>query len=404
MTETLQQLGNMSTETFLREYWQQKPLLIRQAFAGFQSPLSPDEMAGLSLEEEIESRIILENHEGSPWQLRCGPFSEEAYQNLPEKDWTLLVQAVDHWVPELAELLKSFSFLPSWRLDDIMASYAVPGGSVGPHYDHYDVFLLQGMGQRRWQLGQYCDESTPLLQGTPLNILKDFDAQESWVLEPGDMLYLPPQYAHWGTAVDDCITYSIGFRAPNTAQLIEEFIQDIGPTLGEFNRYADPGQSIGEQAGEIQSSDIDRVIKLLDQALKPAQYRVRISQWFGRYMTEVKYDQADNIEAPDERMHDNDVDLLSQEYTKSPSSRFAFLATAHPEANAADNSDATLFANGAAIPCELELAKAICQQDFFDAGFFQNCPAACELIPTLIELQALEFWDQEDDDEDSNDE
>lgn len=148
--ETL--LGGLSAETFLREYWQRKPLLIRQAFPGFETPLSPDELAGLALEDEIESRIVLE-HGAHPWELRRGPFTEEDFRTLPERDWTLLVQSVDQFVPEVGELLKAFRFLPSWRLDDIMISYAAPGGSVGPHYDNYDVFLLQGHGRRRWKLG-----------------------------------------------------------------------------------------------------------------------------------------------------------------------------------------------------------------------------------------------------------
>src|SRR5690606_35155678 len=174
--------GGMSAEEFLRDYWQKKPLLIRQAFPDFESPLSADELAGLSLEEEVESRIVLELG-ATPWELRHGPFTEDDYRTLPERDWTLLVQAVDQFVPEVAELLQAFRFLPSWRLDDVMISYAAPGGSVGPHFDSYDVFLLQTQGHRRWKIGQMCEADSPLLEHPDLRILSEFEQQQEWVLE-----------------------------------------------------------------------------------------------------------------------------------------------------------------------------------------------------------------------------
>ena len=164
-----------------------KPLLIRQAIPDFSAPISADELAGLSLEEEVESRLILEQGE-TPWELRHGPFTEEAFRLLPESHWTLLVQAVDHWVPEVHELLEYFRFLPSWRLEDIMISYATDGGNVGPHYDQFDVFLIQAEGKRRWQIGPVYDDQTPMVENTPLHILSGFDVLEDYVLEPGDLL------------------------------------------------------------------------------------------------------------------------------------------------------------------------------------------------------------------------
>ena len=157
----LQLLGGISAREFMRDYWQKKPLLVRQAFPDFISPIDPDELAGLALEEEVESRIVLE-HGAHPWELRRGPFTEDTFAELPEKDWTLLVQAVDQFVPEVAELLENFRFLPSWRIDDVMISFAAPGGSVGPHFDNYDVFLLQGHGQRNWKIGQMCSSDSSL--------------------------------------------------------------------------------------------------------------------------------------------------------------------------------------------------------------------------------------------------
>ena len=177
-------LGDLSPEEFLRDYWQKKPLLIRNAIPDFEPPIDGNELAGLSLETEVESRLVV----GTEWQLENGPFTEQRFQTLPSSHWTLLVQAVDLWVPEVAALLREFAFLPPWRLDDIMVSYAQDGGSVGPHFDYYDVFLLQGAGQRRWQIGQACAASSPLLENTDLKILSQFRPTDEWVLNCGDML------------------------------------------------------------------------------------------------------------------------------------------------------------------------------------------------------------------------
>lgn len=159
-------LGGLTPSEFLRDYWQKKPLVIRQAFPDFHCPVSADELAGLACEEGVESRIVIENDDGKPWQLHNGPFSPDRFSSLPEQDWTLLVQGLDHWVPDIADLLEHFRFIPNWRLDDIMASFAPKGGSVGPHYDQYDVFLLQAQGHRRWTFGGHCDHTSPRVEGT----------------------------------------------------------------------------------------------------------------------------------------------------------------------------------------------------------------------------------------------
>ena len=235
----LQLLGGLTAREFLRDYWQKKPLLVRQAIPDFESPISPDELAGLALEEEVESRLVIEHGE-RPWELQRGPFIEDTFQDLPERDWTLLVQAVDQFVPEVAELLEDFKFLPKWRIDDLMISFAAPGGGVGPHFDNYDVFLLQAHGHRRWQIGQMCDADSPLLPHADLKILAQFEPTDEWVLAPGDMLYLPPRLAHCGTAEDDCMTYSVGFRAPSAAEVLTHFTDFLGQFLPDEERYSDP--------------------------------------------------------------------------------------------------------------------------------------------------------------------
>ncbi len=281
----LQLLGGLTPREFLRDYWQQKPLLIRQAIPGYQSPLSPDELAGLSLEEEVESRIILE-HGDTPWELRRGPFGEETYQNLPERDWTLLVQAVDQFVPEFRELMEQFQFLPSWRIDDLMISYAAPGGGVGPHYDNYDVFLLQGHGRRRWKLGQLCDSDSALLDHPDLRILADFAQSDEWVLEPGDMLYLPPRLAHYGIAEDACMTLSVGFRAPSASEVLTHFTDFLGQFLPDEERYSDAGLAPASDPHQIQRDALERLRSLIDRHMSDEKL---LLTWFGQFMTEPRY-------------------------------------------------------------------------------------------------------------------
>lgn len=278
-------LGNITAEHFLREYWQKKPLLIRQAIPDFVSPIEGDELAGLSLESEVESRIILE-HGDKPWELRHGPFDEDTYSQLPESHWTLLVQAVDQFVPEVADYLKAFEFLPSWRIDDLMISYATPGGGVGPHFDNYDVFLLQAEGRREWKIGQMCDSHSPLLEHPDLRILDQFDTSETWVLEPGDMLYLPPRLAHWGTALDNCMTWSIGFRAPSSAEIITHYTDFVARFLSDEDRYNDPDLSPVVDNNEIRPSDIQRLRRLISEQLNDDNM---LLSWFGQHMTEPRY-------------------------------------------------------------------------------------------------------------------
>lgn len=289
----LQILGGISAREFLRDYWQKKPLLIRQAIPSFESPVSPDELAGLSLEEEVESRLVIEHGE-NPWELRRGPFSEETYQSLPERDWTLLVQAVDQLVPEVAELIEHFRFLPNWRIDDVMVSFAAPGGGVGPHFDNYDVFLLQAHGQRRWRLGQMCDGDSPLLQHADLRILAEFQRTDEWVLEPGDMLYLPPRLAHFGTAENACMTYSLGFRAPSAAEVLTHFTDFLTQFLPDEERYSDADLAPVEDPHQIQSDALDRLRAMLAEHMGDERL---LLTWFGQFMTEPRY--PERVQGPE---------------------------------------------------------------------------------------------------------
>lgn len=355
-TPALSILGGLTAEEFLRDYWQKKPLLIRQALPGFESPISADELAGLSLEDEIESRLVL-THGAQPWELRRGPFNEDDFKTLPERDWTLLVQAVDQFVPEVGELLKAFRFLPSWRLDDIMISYAAPGGSVGPHFDNYDVFLLQGEGRRRWKTDQHCSPESALLEHADLRILADFEERDEWILEPGDMLYLPPGLAHYGIAEDECMTYSIGFRAPSHQDVLVHFTDFLGQYLSDQERYTDADMDPPADPASIDDASIER---LRDTLLTLVDDRAALAVWFGRFMTEPKYPervQAQPIEAGELLEAVSDGHAL----VRNPSARLAYRVE--------HETDLIFFASGehCLLPASvLPLAKLICSEDFLE--------------------------------------
>lgn len=312
-------LGNITAEQFLREYWQKKPLLIRQAIPDFVSPIDGDELAGLALESEVESRMVLEHGE-QPWELRHGPFTEQSFAELPASHWTLLVQAVDQFVPEVEHFLREFNFLPSWRFDDVMISYAVEGGGVGPHYDNYDVFLLQAEGRREWKTGQLCDADSQLLEHPDLRILAEFDTAETWVLEPGDMLYLPPRIAHWGTALDNCMTWSFGYRAPSTSDVLLSFTDFAASFLPPEQRYCDADLEPVNSPHEIRPSDLERVRQLLLEQINDPQL---LLAWFGQYVTQPKYPefiQGSDI-SPDELRSKLEQGLL---LVKNPCARLAW--------------------------------------------------------------------------------
>lgn len=382
-------LGDLTAAEFLRDYWQRKPLLIRGAFADFESPLDPDELAGLACEEGVEARLVQETGPDGPWQVSHGPFDEAVFGELPERDWTLLVQAVDHYVPEVAELLEHFTFLPRWRLDDIMISYAPPGGSVGPHVDQYDVFLIQGLGQRRWQLGGKVTDDAPILSGIDLRILERFEVEpgDDWVLEPGDMLYLPPGWAHHGVSQsEDCMTYSVGFRAPSADEAITSYADYLGEQLPPSLRYADPGMAPPADPAELDDAALERMRRLILATLDdPAQ----LAQWFGRVMTQPKY--VDQL-VPSERptVPDELVALLQQdeELLRSPGSRFAWRAL--------DDSRATLFVDGDGIECTLPLARAVAGDTPLDAELLVH-EGAAELLTALLDAGSLAFFEDEAD-------
>ncbi len=286
MPDALHFPAGLDSTRFLAEYWQRRPLLLRGALPGFRCPLPADELAGLACEAQVESRLVLENGATGPWELRQGPFDEDAFATLPEDRWTLLVQDVDKHLPEVADLLGAFAFIPDWRLEDIMISYAADQGSVGPHVDQYDVFLIQAEGRRRWRIDTGQSPDLSCIPGLDLSILEHFTPTDDWVLEPGDILYLPPGVPHWGTAEGECMTWSVGLRAPAWRDLAADWCEHQAAALPP-GRYRDPNLSPQTHPGEVPAEVFAEIRTSLEQALTGAGPDA-FAAWLGGYLSTPK--------------------------------------------------------------------------------------------------------------------
>ena len=276
-------LGGLTAEAFLAEYWQKKPLLIRQAVQDLDPIVDFSVLKQLAVRDDVESRLV--EYRANRWHLEQGPFRPSRFQRLPETDWTLLVQSVNHHLPHIADLLWRFDFIPYARLDDLMISYAPPGGTVGPHFDSYDVCLLQVGGKKHWQISAQSEAQLGLVEDAPLKILKSFVADQTWELEEGDMLYLPPKYAHYGVALEPGMTYSIGFRAPSAQELANQFLVHLQDHLCLDGHYADPDLSWQANPAEISPA----MVVQISQMLAKIQWNHHtIGDFLGRYLTEPK--------------------------------------------------------------------------------------------------------------------
>ncbi len=265
-------------DAFLASDWQQRPRLFRGALPGFAPPLDGDDLAGLAMEPEAEARIV--EHRPDGWLQADGPFAPEDYDR--DHPWTLLVQGVDRWAPAVGDLLGALAPIPRWRIEDVMVSWAADGGSVGPHYDNYDVFLLQGSGRRRWRIGDYCEQGCELLPHPSLRLLAAFEAREEYLLECGDILYLPPRIAHWGIAEGPCTTYSLGLRAPRLNDLVSRWADRLLESLDGELFYQDRHLEPARRAGEIRARDLERARLQLQAALD----QLEDNDWFGELVTD----------------------------------------------------------------------------------------------------------------------
>ena len=371
----------LTATTFLQDYWQQHPLLLPGALRTFSDPISAEELAGLACEAQIESRLIQEHGGAQPWQLRHGPFSDDDFLNLPESHWTLLVQDVEKHRPELQNLLQLFRFIPDWRIDDLMISYAANHGSVGPHWDEYDVFLLQGQGRRRWQINTQTINARHVLTDTDLRIMAEFEAEQEWVLESGDILYLPPGVAHYGVALEPCLTYSIGFRAPSQQELLEHYLELLIESSQNAPQYRDPAQMERQtHPGEISTAAMQQAQTGLQQALDVADDL--LIRCFGRCVTEPKIQfHPEPLDPPLKR---SDLHTVAGNRTliRNSGSRFAYYRhTDH---------SLRLFVDGHDWHFDATLAwlvQGLCHDLSYEPAFLHRILAhesACQLLMDLL--------------------
>jgi 50S ribosomal protein L16 3-hydroxylase len=356
----------MPAARFLETYWQKHPLLIRNAFPGMVSPIEPEDLAGLACEEGTLARIVEHDRERDAWTLRTGPFDEEMFPGMPHQDWTLLVQDVDKWDDDVARLLEAFAFLPRWRIDDIMVSFAAPGGSVGAHVDQYDVFLLQAQGHRHWQIDASDNPDTTFRNDVELKLLRQFNPTHDWVLGPGDMLYLPPGVPHHGVARDACLTFSVGMRAPAAAELLGDFVDTLAADADEAVRFRDPDLMPAKDPAEIDDAAMARAVAALN-ALRMNDPE-RLGDWFGRFIT--LYRNAGEVMAPPDERSRIQVEWDLQQgarLQRHPWSRMAWRKSGR---------QARLYVNGAEHGLPVRDAKCVANARELDAAAYESLSQA----------------------------
>lgn len=377
----------LDASRFLAEYWQQKPLLLRNAFTDFVNPLDANELAGLACDEDANARFI-EHTGNNEWRLCAGPLSESFFDDVNGNEWSLLVSDVEKLLPEFQQYLEPFRFLPDWRIDDLMISYAPVGGSVGAHVDQYDVFLLQADGIREWQIESSPREKPATSVSQTIALLGDFTAEETFSLEAGDMLYLPPQFAHHGIASDDpCMTWSIGFRAPSVDEMIPEIVNYLIESEGSNHRFKDPQRQIATHPGKIDQTDLKILREMLQRTL--TQTDETLNHWIGRFVTEPKDHIQDSTQELAQTLGQNKglqktinsvkTKLKNGESVQCNSHmRFAYSLENKP----------VLYANGQSYPCKQALAEAIADRRLITSDDVAD-DTDIELLALLCQQQIL---------------
>lgn len=349
-------LGTLSETDFIQRYWQKEPLLLRGGLATVQELVAGDDLAALACEQAVASRIVIGNDRSDRWDCEYGPFEDERFDALPRAGWTLLVSSVDEQIPEVRALLSHFTFLPRWRVDDIMVSYASPGGGVGPHFDYYDVFLIQGAGTRTWRLGQRCDAHSPLRPHPDLRLLQDFETRDEHHVDPGDVLYVPPGLAHWGSATsEDCITFSVGFRAPSHAEILQGTAERLALGLEEDRRYRDTVPGIDADPFLVNAAALAEIARIWSE-LDAGRIADALIRGFGEQVTLPRNpDQVLCEDLPDRRAIDQCIargEPIALDH--HPSSRFAYAVV---------RDRGLLFADGEVHETSPEMARGLCHGD-----------------------------------------
>jgi 50S ribosomal protein L16 3-hydroxylase len=364
-------LGNFSTDEFLQEFWQKKPCLIRQAIPNIEAMLDGNDLAGLACEEMSESRIVKGCVELADWEVTHGPFQESDFADLPEDNWTLLVQDVEKHYAPLQTLMQQFSFIPNWRLDDLMISFAATGGSVGPHTDQYDVFLLQAEGKRRWQIAH--SFSPELLESCPLNVLSQFEVEQEWILEPGDMLYLPPNVAHHGVALEPGMTWSIGSRAPSAADLLQGLGEWLAFSENQGGRYSDPDLKATTRPGEIDQKALQALKHFMLNSIEDNQgLNNYLAGFLSRFRLAHEPVAPPNLIEPEKLQSalQNDTELL-----RNPWTRLSWIE---------QDGSARLYASGQVYDCNIWLAETLCSCEIPQIRSEQLDSASLEVLLKLI--------------------
>jgi 50S ribosomal protein L16 3-hydroxylase len=373
------ELNDLTIEQFLAEFWQKKPVVLKGGFANFQDPITPDELAGLAAEEEIESRIVA--RQGEQWLLETGPFDD--YAQWGEHNWTLLVQAVDHWHPESAALIEPFRFIPNWRIDDLMISYSTPGGGVGPHLDQYDVFIIQGLGKRHWRVGMPDASLTSLCPHPRLLQVSPFVDCINVITEPGDILYIPPGCPHDGISVDASMSYSVGFRAPAQKDLLTGLADYLIENEIQGVRYTDPKRQLSPHIGAITQQDLQQVRELLQGLIDDPKL---LASYFGSYITHAKHE----LDATEPDPHYNADEIAEYLEEGSVLARLGGLRVCYIQEH--DDSDIQLFINGMTIVLPATAKQTVVQLseltvlDQATAAEFAHDPAKLQLLTQLINL------------------
>jgi len=371
MKSSINPLQPEHVTTFLEQYWQKKPLLIKQAIPDFISPLSPDELAGLACEEDVNARLVIEhpaaNVDQTPWSVEYGPFDESRFSELPDTHWSLLVSDVERHVPETRDIVEKFRFIPDWRIDDLMISYAPEGGSVGPHTDAYDVFLLQIHGQRQWQISS--DYNKTLLSNTELSILENFSSEHQWILNPGDILYLPPNVAHHGVALGDCMTASVGFRAPTIHAMVHDYADSIASQLDATLLYADPDLKVQSHPSEISIDAIEKIKNILIDKLSIDTDSVQ--RWLGEYTSDNKTQGQYETNTPISDFSELKTLLQTSSLHQCMDSNFLFSCTSNA---------ALLFVDGQSYKVPVKFAETLCHKEINIPSLLQHSDVNTQAI------------------------
>lgn len=373
--------GELSPEKFMAEYWQKKPLLIKQAFKNFQDTIPADELAGLAMETEIESRIVSQNDEGD-WHVDHGPF--EDFSQYGESNWTLLVQAVNNWSRKTNALLTPFAFIPNWRIDDVMVSFSTPNGGVGAHLDQYDVFIIQGSGKRRWQVGAPNSELSTLLPHPDLKQVSAFTPIIDEITEAGDLLYIPPNHPHNGVSIENSINFSVGFQAPSSQELWSSFADKlIDNNLGE-QRFSDPSREKAQCSTIITKQDQQQLKAfMLAQIENPELFE----QFIGQYVTQSHH--ALEILMPvDEINTAKLVDILSEP-------EITFMPVSGIKSAIINDTQVTLFINGDNFYINeksLSMAQQLAQQTPITTSEMKKLNTCTQSTQLLLKLLNKGYW------------